>query len=278
MQIKVIATDLDGTLLHNKYSISKKNIIALKTFIKCGGIVCFVTGRSLASTKEIADFFENKTGYKIKYLSCLKGSVLYDNQENKIIYQKTIHSDCVDNIFKLSKKYSCSFSAYLERDINNKNMVIFGNNFICNFLHFFNKFKNFIKIDNFEKKNKVFKININKILNLKKLKLLSNEILKKYQNKIDMSFTSKFLYEITDKNCNKGISIKKISKLLNINLNQFAAFGDSDNDIEIFNEVGLSIAIGNHCKKISQIANYQFKYDKKNGVAKGINKYIFNKS
>ncbi|MDE5617270.1 MAG: HAD family hydrolase [Ureaplasma sp.] len=279
MDIKVIATDLDGTLLNNKYWISKKNINALKEFIELGGIVCFITGRSLQSTIEVANLFENKTGYKIHYLSCLKGSILYDNIQNKIIVTNPINIDIAKKIADITTKMHCTFSTYLESDLQNKNMVVVNPSHILYFLHFFRKFKNFIINNNFEsiKENNCFKINISNIMRPYLLANLHNELLKDFSNQIEISKTSLFMYEITKLNCNKGIAIEQISKLLNIDLSKIAAFGDSENDIDIFKKVKLSISIGNHSKKLQEIATHSIKFKRAVGVAKGINKFIFNK-
>ena len=121
-KVRVIATDLDGTLLHNRSTISKKNLIALKRFICDGGIVCFVTGRCFVSAKSHADKFYSKTGCKIHFLSCLKGAVLYDNIENKFIYQKIMSANITAKILAISAQTKCCFAAYLEKDLNNKNM------------------------------------------------------------------------------------------------------------------------------------------------------------
>lgn len=279
MNIKVIATDLDGTLLSNKYWISKKNINALKEFIELGGIVCFITGRSLQSTIEIAKLFERKTGHKIHYLSCLKGSILYDNIHNKIIYINSIDIETSKQIAKDANQMHCTFSTYLESDIENKNMVLVNPPHVLYFLHFFRKFKNFIinnKFDSIEKDN-CFKINISNLLRPYLLNKLYDELMQKFADKIEISKTSLFMYEITKINCNKGIAIEQISKLLKVNLSQIAAFGDSENDIDIFKEVGMSISIGNHSKKLQKYSTHCIKFNRATGVAKGINKFILNK-
>lgn len=279
MNIKVIATDLDGTLLSNKYWISKKNIIALKEFIQLGGIVCFITGRSLQSTIEIANLFEQKTGYKIHYLSCLKGSILYDNIQNKILDINPIDIKTSKEIARISKEMHCTFSTYLESDIKNKNMVIVNPPHILHLLHFFKKFKNFIinnKFSSIEKDN-CFKINVSNILRPYLLPNLYDKLMEQFGDKIEISKTSLFMYEITKLNCNKGIAIEQISKLLKVNLSQIAAFGDSENDIDIFKEVGLSISIGNHSEKLQKYATHCIKFHRSTGVAKGINKFILNK-
>jgi hypothetical protein len=53
------------------------------------------------------------------------------------------------------------------------------------------------------------------------------------------------------------------------------AFGDYYNDIEMLNEAGVSIAMGNAKKEIKEIAKYTTDTNDNNGIAKAINKFIF---
>lgn len=281
-KVKVIATDLDGTLLHNRSTISKKNLIALKRFIGDGGIVCFVTGRCFVSAKSYADKFYSKTGYKIHFLSCLKGAVLYDNIENKFIYQRIMNANITSEILAISKQTNCSFAVYLEKDIYNKNMWIYGNDKIVWLLNKSRIFPDCLIIKNWDANEASYKINISgfkfNLRILKQLKSLQNcyqQIKNKLGDEIDIAKTSKYMYEITSKNSDKGIAIKTISELLKIDLNEFAAFGDSANDIEMMKLVGLPIAIGNKNCNLNKIVKHNVQGLQKNAVGKAINKYIY---
>lgn len=281
-KVKVIATDLDGTLLHHRSTISKKNLIALKRFISDGGIVCFVTGRCFASAKSHADKFYSKTGYKIRFLSCLKGAVLYDNIENKFIYQSIMPANITSKILAISDQTKCCFTAYFEKDINNKNMWIYGNNKIVWLLNKMRILPNCLSIVDQDINEASYKINISGFrFNLsifqqsKALKNCYQQIKSQLGDEIDIAKTSKYMYEITSKNSNKGIAIKTISELLKIDLHEFAAFGDSANDIEMMKLVGLPIAIGNKNYKLNKVVKHNIHGLQKNAVGKAINKYIY---
>lgn len=284
MDIKVIATDLDGTLLYKKTYISKKNTIALKQFIEFGGIVCFVTGRSIQSANKFALKFQKQTGLKIHYISGLKGSVILDNINNTFIYKKSINSELTNKIVEIVVKHKCSLGSYLTEDILTKRTVIYNLNSLVKTLRIFKAFKGYEIIKKWNPNNEVYKMNLCGI-NFRvpfwkwKCNLINcyNEIKSTFNDQLEISKTSPNMYEITNNGCNKGITINKISELLKINPDKFAAFGDSNNDVEMFKEAGLSILIGHKKTITNKYANYKIKWFKKNAVAKGINKYIFNK-
>lgn len=282
MDIKVIATDLDGTLLYKKTYVSKKNTIAIKKFIEHGGIVCFVTGRSIQSANKFAIKFQKQTGLKIHFISGLKGSVILDNINNTFVYQKFINSEISNKIAEIAIKHKCSLGSYLTEDVLTKKTVIYNLNSLVKTIRISKAFRGYEIIDKWDPTSEVYKMNLCGI-NFKvpfwkwKHNLINcyKEIKTTLGSQIEISKTSPIMYEITSEGCNKGITVHKISELLNVDLSKFAAFGDSNNDIDMFKEVGLSILVGRKKTISSKYANYKIRWFKKNAVAKGINKYIF---
>lgn len=282
MKIKVIATDLDGTLLNNKLTISRKNLKALKKFILANGAVCFLTGRCFISTKKFADKVEKKTGQKIRYLSCSKGSILFDNFKNEFIYEKPMSASTVKKILEIVQKHDCVFGAYLVRDLYNKNMWVYGNNTVINMVNKTNIFPHYFVIKKWSNIEQAYKINISGVKfksgNPKgwssNLNSCYNELIAELGDQIDISKTAKSMYEISSKASNKGFAVEYISKLLHVDKEEIACFGDSHNDLAMFEKSGLPIAIGNKNKELAAAARYIIKGPKKNAVAKGIYKYI----
>ncbi|MGZ4908717.1 MAG: phosphoglycolate phosphatase [Halobacteriota archaeon] len=84
---------------------------------------------------------------------------------------------------------------------------------------------------------------------------------------------SGFALHIRDIHVNKGIGLTKIAELLGIPLNEFAAFGDSENDVEMLKVAGTGVAVGNADKKARAAADYVTKGDHGLGVIEGL-KYL----
>ena len=84
-QYKLIAFDMDGTLLNSQKKISLKSIQAIKKAIEVGKIVIFNTGRCPA---ELEEYFEVLD--EIQYLNCVSGALVFDRKNNIKIYTKTL--------------------------------------------------------------------------------------------------------------------------------------------------------------------------------------------
>ncbi len=72
----------------------------------------------------------------------------------------------------------------------------------------------------------------------------------------------------------KGIGVKKLIELHNIDRKEVAAIGDSSTDIELFNEVGLKIAVGNADDELKKIADYITSDKSGKGVKEFITKLL----
>lgn len=82
------------------------------------------------------------------------------------------------------------------------------------------------------------------------------------------------IYLIMNKNATKLNAVRDLSRYWDINLNQAAAFGDDIIDIEMIKECGTGVAVGNSAEKVLECADYVADTNNNDGVAKYIEKYI----
>ena len=84
---KLIAVDLDGTLLNSYGTISEENRKAIKKVQKEGVKVVLASGRTTNSVKSLAEELGGN-----EYIICGNGSLIYDLKKDEIIYDKFIDS------------------------------------------------------------------------------------------------------------------------------------------------------------------------------------------
>ena len=110
---KLIAIDLDGTLLNSYGQISEKNREILNKATEKGVEIVLASGRSTNSVKNLANELINS-----KYIICGNGSLIYDLQKEEIIYDKFIEKKKALQIIKICEQNSIYYNVYTE------NMVI----------------------------------------------------------------------------------------------------------------------------------------------------------
>lgn len=88
MEYRLLATDLDGTLLNAKKEISFENVVAINRALDMGKQVIFSTGRALGEVKQFFPLFP-----QMRYVLCESGGLLYDWQEQRVISRQVLAPD-----------------------------------------------------------------------------------------------------------------------------------------------------------------------------------------
>lgn len=250
--IKVLVTDLDGTILFNDTfpDIVREGIeILLKHGIK----VCIASGRMLSSIYNY---------YKVLGLDtpiiAYNGAMIGDRNLN-IIYHEPIEYPAWLQIFEILLEKDFQINLYF-----NDNLYIFRKNPYG---------------DNYPLQNKVSATFIDDIEELprfpttKVLGIGPPELVKETQLKLKKIFNSTFYIttssptylEIMNSRVSKGRALKFLSEILDIPISDIAGLGDSFNDLELIRDAGLGITFNNSPQELKEVADYITKQDSPEG-------------
>ncbi|MDN5341242.1 MAG: hypothetical protein PWP28_117 [Oceanotoga sp.] len=267
--MKTFVFDLDGTLLNSNSEISKKNIEAMKMIIQSKNQLILASGRMLISMKKIID----------KYIPFIKGIspiISYNgayiiDEKDKLIYESIIDKQvAVDLINHLRNIKS-------HRQIYVKDVLISEEE--NDFIEFYSKHANvdykIVKdLNDFimQKDNDPLKILC--IDDELKIREIENEIQNKFSNKLNIVLSFKNFLDIMSKEASKGNAIKKISKIYNINFEQLYVFGDSNNDISMFEITNNSFTLNNANKNVKSAAKHILPSNDEDGVYYAVKKIL----
>ena len=284
--IKLIASDMDGTLLNHNHKIPKENV-ELINYAKNQGIEFVVaTGRA---------YYEALPALNEENINCdvisFNGGIVYDKNGNIISITPMIPKDLYYTI-EILKSFDISYQLYtkntiytksIETDINAYIDLIRSNGYDPDVEHlraeaqqkldvgYITEVEN-IELYLNEKENPPIKIiaisnDISKLENA--AKLLS-------ENKsISVTSSGANNIEIMHKNATKGEALKEIAKIYGINLENAVAIGDNLNDQAMLDIVGYSVAMKNGNTILKEQAKYVTeKTNSEGGVADTIFKLI----
>ncbi|PWJ96002.1 hypothetical protein C7380_103183 [Oceanotoga teriensis] len=267
--MKTLVFDLDGTLLNSNSEISKKNIEAMKMIIQSKNQLILASGRMLVSMKKIID----------KYIPFIKGIspiISYNgayiiDEKDKLIYESIIDKQvAVDLINHLRNIKS-------HRQIYVKDVLISEEE--NDFIEFYSKHANvdykIVKdLNDFimQKDNDPLKILC--IDDELKIREIENEIQNKFSNNLNIVLSFKNFLDIMSKEASKGNAIKKISKIYNIDFEQLYVFGDSNNDISMFEITNNSFTLNNANKNVKSAAKHILPSNDEDGVYYAVKKIL----
>ena len=274
--IKLIAIDMDGTLLNGKKHIDKVQKEAIHEAIEAGIKIVLCTGRPLYG---ILPFYEELGLSELDsegYVILNNGCSIHKTKDWKLIDQVNFTSDDIDYLYKFSEGYDINFTLvndYYYFNIDDRKPT---DELITDAGFVFSDITNISLKEAKNGKHKIIKImflgNPNIMANFQK----ENESILK--DKYSSVLSQPYIYEILPKGNNKGTGLKKLAKKLGIKQEEIMAIGDGNNDIEMFEYAHYSVAMENGTKPARKAAKYQTDSNENNGVAKAIRKYALNYS
>src|SRR5205085_9310760 len=84
--------------------------------------------------------------------------------------------------------------------------------------------------------------------------------------------------DVTERGIHKGTVVERLSELLGIKRDAIAVIGDGPNDVEMFRQAAISIAMGQGVDEVRAAARYITSSNDDEGWAKGIEKYVLQNS
>ena len=289
---KLVAVDLDGTLLNSYGEISDYSKKIIKKLIDSGIYVIIASGRPIDSIKTIS----NEIGCD-KYFIGGNGAVIYDLKKNEIIYENYMSKQKVLEIIKKCEENSINYNIYTDK-------VILAKSLKYNVLYYYkenlkkeehkkthiNIIENMYEYVKNMKDEKLLKITI-----CDESKFIFNSIMKKIKNIIgvevlEVSHISRKLIkqgteeipieyyytEISSSNVDKWDAIQYLMGKLNIKQEEVIAIGDNINDKKMIENAGLGIAMNGSTQEIIRVSNDIAQSNNKDGVAKILQKYYKN--
>lgn len=273
MRYKLIACDLDETLLDDHHQVCQKNLDAIQKARKEYGVK-FVpaTGRGYASiTRELKSLglYDMPEEYTIS----LNGGALTENQNNRMIAFRGITFEKTKELFEFGLHCDVCLHVYTKDKVyifninDNEQQRIDKQGYECEILG-----ENTIDFLKEEPISKILYQNIE----VPYLKSLEPKLKHITDNHVAVSYSSNRYMEFNQLGVNKGQGLKDLAKLLNIDSNDTIAIGDNYNDASMLKIAGLSIAANNAVEDIKAICDYTTKADNNEGVvAEVIERFIF---
>ncbi|WP_411909149.1 Cof-type HAD-IIB family hydrolase [Bacillus sp. RAR_GA_16] len=242
-EIKLIALDMDGTLVNHDGEVSEENEAAVQRAKEKGIHVVLSTGRSLPFCRDIAE----QLGHSA-YLVTVNGGQIYD-QELNLVDSTHLDHQLVERLWELKEKHDVYFWSSttegvfntqkpFEREINDYNWLKFGFD---------------IKDDHVRK-------------------VIADEVMA--NEALEVTNSSPTNLEINPAGVNKAAALMKVCEWLDLSMENVMAVGDSMNDIAMIREAGFGVAMGNAQDLVKEAANWVTKDYTEHGVAYAIDQVL----
>ena len=260
-KIKLVVSDMDGTLLNSKHEVSPQFIEIFKELKELDIKFAVASGRQYYSLRERMDEIKDELIYIAE-----NGAIVmhHEKQLHIVPMEPEVVHEIIKEVRELDNKYLilCGREqAYIEST---------DPEFMEPFLNHYEKYK--VVDDLMKVKDDLFlKFTICDLSGAEKNSLPH---LKHFEDRLQVKLSGKIWIDFNDKEAQKGNALKAVQEKMNIREEETVAFGDYLNDIELFQHSGYSYAMENAHEEVKAVATHHAGSNDELGVEKELKKLL----
>lgn len=268
MAIKLIAIDIDGTLVNSNKELTETVRKTIKRAKSQNIKVVIATGRPLKGVEQLLKQLE-LNDQKDQYVISFGGSLI-ETTSGKILFEKGITYDDFIDLEAISRKVNLHFNVISNDRIYTSNKDIgkytmYESNILSMPL-------------SYRTPEEMRNIDLIKAMYVDEPEVLDKAISQQeyfanIKKKLTLVKTSPVYYEAYAKGISKGNALKTLGNILKITPAETMAIGDEENDLSMIEYADVGVAMGNAIEHVKQIANYITEDNDHDGVAKAINMF-----
>ena len=266
MTIKLIASDLDGTLLTSDKKLTKENIKAVNRAINLEIKVAISTGRMFCSALP----FAKQLSLELPIIA-YNGALIKETVSNNVIYECPLPKDIAIDVMK----FAFDRGIYAQTYIDDK-LLIRKKEYISDF------YAQIANVTYNEIGNDIFCLNKDphEVLILTETddenfnKRFMEDLKQNFGDSIYVTFSAKGFIEVMNSRINKWNGIKFMANSYGIDESEIMCIGDGNNDYEMIEKSNYGVAMFNARKEVKEVADFITESNDNNGVALIINKFI----
>ena len=243
--IRLIATDLDNTLLNKDGRVPRKTVSALAKAEKKGVVVTVATGRSFASARGVAEMIGGN-GLAI----CYNGSQIRRLADGLVLYSGCVDKDVQRGIIEFVHERGLYLQMYDRDEIVVETLRLDKHNDPD--LHFAS----------------------HREVGPKEVPALQAELEEMFEGRIFCAQSEPHLIEIMPASVNKGTALVALCLEMGIRREEVMALGDNTNDMHLLQAAGLAVAVGNAVPALKEYADYVCEGKRSAGFREALEKFV----
>ena len=261
--IRILAIDIDGTLLNSNSALETKTIEALRELEEIGVRIVLNSGRVFSSVMYYA-----RQIFKNPVVIANNGAIIGTDYDN-IIKSYPLEDDVVDRLYNLSKEnkldfHFCDLDTYYSDTFNERKLKHLLKDPNVNNDYSVNLSISDNPLEVLRNKNHMaYKFQINGVSEDDDIvKTIKDE----FHNKLYFTSSVSGVVEIMTKNVSKLETLKEFAKITGLKTSNIAAIGDGLNDYEMLSGAEISFAMGNSKDELKEIASHVVRDNDNGGI------------
>ena len=269
---RLVAIDLDGTLLNSNKQISDEDKQSINSAINKGLKVLVCSGRIYAGAR----IFARYVGIRGPLIAC-NGALIRNMETEEVLFSNFLNFEECKRVIDICHRENIYFHIYAGDTMYTEKLEFSSKSYWDKNLTLPEEDRVDIRVvDNIIRDISHEASNIAKLVaisdNLEKLSLIRQRIEK--SNSISVVSSNFDNFEVVNKGVSKGYALKFLADKLGIVKDEIIAIGDNENDYSMLEYAGLGVAMGNAEDGIKGIANYVTASNNESGVSRVLKKFM----
>lgn len=258
MKYRLIATDLDGTLLNSEHSITPFTAKILKELDNKGVKVVVATGRSYSSLKPRV----HKLGLEHPII-CYNGAMIRDGRDDSIIQHSNLTEEISKSLIEIAREYKLHFHGFIDGEFHYEKESIYSKHY-QELSGLEGKMINFNNLSSREFTKAMY------IGEPESLKVVEDRIRPLLSDSCYIAYSKPTFLEIMDISASKSNALNYLLKQYGIDRSEVLAFGDGLNDEDMLAFAGHGVVMKNGYDSLKE----KFEVSKFTNNQDGVARYL----
>lgn len=272
MAIKLVAIDIDGTLINDQQQITPQTVAALKKASAAGVKVVLCTGRPMTGVEAYLEEL-GVAGKDDEYVISFNGGLAQSTSGNVIVNHSISFDDYAD-----WENYC--LKQMVHSQIETRDYIYTTNQNLSKYTIYESGLVSmpvrYRSLDEMSRQRDHYIIAKAMMVDEKDVidTALAN-LPQDLRDRFSIVRSEDFYLEFMHPSASKGKTLKTLSDRLGIKQNEVMALGNAQNDNSMIEFAGIGVAMGNSVPETLKIADVTVADNNHDGVAEAVNKYVF---
>ncbi len=236
--IKLVASDLDGTLLTPERTLSERTIQAVEGIRKKGVLFTFCTGRMYHSARK----YVQQLGLTTPVIA-YNGAMIIDPISEQVLFHRPLENDVAVEILQMAQELSFYSQIYIDDTLYCREFTSESEGYAKNTGTFAEETDcELWKCLGDKKTTKIIVM-----MDKERAATLLKPMREQFAGRAEVTISEPEYMEFLHPAVNKGAALERLAKELAIAREEILAFGDSYNDLPLLHYAGMGVAVENAC-------------------------------
>lgn len=263
MAIRLLAVDLDDTLLNEESKVSEANIKAIQEAVARGVIVTIATGRMFESAQKIA----RQIGLDVPLIA-YNGALVQSAISEEVLMKTCVDEEAASAVLAMFREQGWYIQLYRDDTL----YVDTKTDDTRDYERRVDTVAVAIGDALYEDPSGILKMLA--VNDVDKLDRVEEIVQSTFRGKIFAPRSRPRLLELVNAKVNKGEALRCVAEHFGVKQDEVMAIGDSNNDVAMLEYAGLGVAMGNASPRVKKVAQVITASNEEDGVAKAIAEYI----